>query len=225
MFPWLFPYGLGGIGSSDLSEAAHKCFLLMYHDERFQTDIYFPFVAFSHSQIKASTTGAFLLAEKKSYHDVTNWILNVDQNVPADLVKGMSSGETVKPQTPAEKDCFQMIRDLDQVSQHVEGSVTTKKYMRNEIWSTMACYGAPSWYITLSPADVKHPICLYVADKQQSSMPSLREYDECIRLTAANPVAGARFFPFMVDLFIKHVLGVESGHPGIMVTQQHIMGL
>ena len=215
MFPWLFPYGLGGIGSSDLSEAAHKRFLLMYHDKRFQTDIYFPFVAFSHSQIKASTTGAFLLSDRKSFHDVTNRILNVDQTVLADLVKRMSTGETVKPQTPAEKDCFQMIRDLDQVSQHVEGSVTTKKYMRTEIWSTMAYYGAPSWYITLSPADVKHPICLYFADKKESFMPSLREYDERIQLIAANPVAGARFFHFMVELFIKHVLGVESGHPGI----------
>jgi hypothetical protein len=49
MFLWLFPYGLGGIGSTQLSEAAHKHYLLMYHDKRFQTDVYFPFVAFSHS--------------------------------------------------------------------------------------------------------------------------------------------------------------------------------
>ena len=59
MFPWLFPYGHGGIGSTHLSDAAHKQFLLMYHDKRFQTDVYFPFVAFSHAQIKSSTTGAF----------------------------------------------------------------------------------------------------------------------------------------------------------------------
>jgi hypothetical protein len=80
----------------------------------------------------------------------------------------MSTGENVKPQTPAENDCFQMIHDLDDVDQHVEGSVTSKKFMQSEIWSTMAYYGAPSWYITLSPADVKHPICLYFADKQDS---------------------------------------------------------
>ena len=67
MFPWLFPYGVGGIGSTNLSEAAHRKFLLMYHDKRFQTDVYFPFVAFSHSQIKSSSTGACLLAEKKNF--------------------------------------------------------------------------------------------------------------------------------------------------------------
>lgn len=34
IFPWLFPYGLGGIGmSTKLSEEAHKRWLLMYHDK------------------------------------------------------------------------------------------------------------------------------------------------------------------------------------------------
>jgi hypothetical protein len=38
MFPWLFPYGLGGIGQkchfSKISEATQKLNLLMYHDKR-----------------------------------------------------------------------------------------------------------------------------------------------------------------------------------------------
>ena len=33
LFPWLFPYGHGGIGSASLSDKRH---LLMYHDKRFQ---------------------------------------------------------------------------------------------------------------------------------------------------------------------------------------------
>ena len=52
MFPWLFPYGCGGVGQARLkkkiSEAEHKRHLLMYHDKRFQTDLYFPIVAFNH---------------------------------------------------------------------------------------------------------------------------------------------------------------------------------
>jgi hypothetical protein len=215
MFPWLFPYGLGGIGSTSLSEAAHKKFLLMYHDKRFQTDVYFPFVAFSHSQIKASTSGAFLLADKKKFHDISNRLLGLNQSVLADVAKKMSEGQNVKPETQEEKDCFQVIRDLDHVSQRVDGSVTSKKYMRSEIWSMMTYYGAPSWYITLSPADVKHPICLYFADKDEAFKPDLRDYNERIRLIARNPVAGARFFKFMVELFIKHVLGVGTDHSGI----------
>ena len=34
-------------------------------------------------------------------------------------------------------------------------------------------------------------------------------------MIAQNPVAGARFFKYMVQLFIKHVLGVGVSHPGV----------
>ena len=86
--------------------------------------------------------------------------------------------------------------------------------MRNEIWSLISFLGAPSWFITLSPADVKHPICLYFADTGETFQPVLKGHDERYRLIANNPVAGARFFHFMVEIFIKHVLGVGTDHRG-----------
>jgi hypothetical protein len=109
MFPWLFPYGMGGIGSTVLSDAEHKRHLLMYHDKRFQTDIYFPFVAFSHAQVKASSTGGFLLADKAKFNEITNRLLNVDQNVLSSLAKRLSEGEVVKPVNQEEKDCYQIV--------------------------------------------------------------------------------------------------------------------
>jgi len=42
-------------------------------------------------------------------------------------------------------------------------------------------------------------------------MKQVRERD----LIANNPVASARFFHFMMKAFIKHVLGVDTDHPGI----------
>ena len=36
-----------------------------------------------------------------------------------------------------------------------------------------------------------------------------------MNLIANNPVAGARFFKVMVDMFIKHVLGVGLDRPGL----------
>jgi hypothetical protein len=70
IFPWLFPYGLSGIGTTMLSDKAHKCHLLMYHDKRLQRDITFLFVAFSHEQVKTSTSAGFLLAETSKFHDI-----------------------------------------------------------------------------------------------------------------------------------------------------------
>ena len=215
IFPWLFPYGLGGVGSTSLSDAAHKKYLLMYHDKRFQTDVNFPLVAFSHAQIKAGTTGGFLLAKTNKFHDISNRLLQVDQLVLSALAKRMAEGELVKPDTQEEKDCFQLIRDIDYVGGKVDGSTTKKKYMRNEIWSLISYQGAPSWYITLSPADINHPICLYFADTEERFSPTIKHKDIRRKLVGENPVAGARFFHFMVTLFIKHVLGVDADHPGI----------
>jgi hypothetical protein len=71
MLPWLFPYGLGGIGQTEhkhkLSSMMHKRHLLMYYDKRFQKDPHFPLIAFNHEQMKESTTAGYLTAEKSHF--------------------------------------------------------------------------------------------------------------------------------------------------------------
>ena len=166
-------------------------------------------------QVKESTTGGYLLTDKQSFGEISDRLMNLNQDVLEDLSKRMASGEHVKPTSQEEKDCFQLIKDLDHVAGKVQGSLTSKKYMRNEIWSLTSYLGAPSWYITLSPADVKHSICLYYADTDVKYEPTIREYDKAQVMIAKNPVAGARFFDYMVKMFIKHVLGVDENHPGL----------
>ena len=219
MFPWLFPYGLGGLAqprlSGKLSSSAHKWFLLMYYDKRFQTDPNFPLIAFNHEQIQQSSTGSFLTAEKYFFSDVTDRLLNIDMAVLSDINRRLTAGEHVKPETDEEKACYQLIGDLDAVGGHVSGSLAKKKHMQNEVWSLISYIGAPSWFITLSPADNKHPICLYYADDDVEFKPDLRLPDEAYRLIAKNPVAAARFFHFICENVIKHVFGVGQNHAGL----------
>ena len=216
MFPWLFPYGLGGIGGASISSKEHKRHLLMYHDKRFQVDVNFPFVAFSHEQIKLSTTQGFLLAEQSRFTDISERLMKTDRNTLDDLIKRMETGESVSPKSENEKNCFKLINDLDAISGKMHGSTTTKKFMRNEIWSLVNHLGAPSWYITLSPADIQHPICVYFADTEEKFKPTLVAYDERARLVCQNPVAGARFFDFMVQTFLTDVLGAQDdGRKGL----------
>ena len=200
MFPWLFPYGLGAIGHErqrhKLSDAEHKRHLLLYHDKRFQKDPYFPLIAFNHEQIKDSTTSGFILAKQKSFDDIANRLLQINSEVLADITERMMKGERVKGESQDEKDCLQLIHDLDRIGGHVKGSITSKKYMRNEIWSLISFRGAPSWYITLSPADNKHPISLYYADTKEEFTPIIRSKSEKDSLIADNPVASAQFFSF-----------------------------
>ena len=108
------------------------------------------------------------------------------------MITRLEDGEKVKPEMDEEKIlCFKLIKDLDHVGGHVKGSATSKKYTRNEIWSSISFLGAPSWFITFAPADNKHPICLYYADTQEKFSPLLKDDNERYRLIANNLVEEA----------------------------------
>ena len=221
MMPWLFPYGLGGIGNSKIigrmSSIAQKKYLLMYHDKRFQTDPGFPLIAFNQEQIQQSSSAGFVTAEKAYFAEVAKRLMTLNKSVLEDITNRMMKGERVKPETDAERACFRVLSDVDTVGGHVKGSLTSKKYMRNNLWSLISYAGAPSWFITLSPADINHPICIYFADKNITFKPELyfKKADDAYRLVTSNPVAAARFFHMMCENFIKHVLGFGKKHPGL----------
>src|ERR1700679_3872042 len=59
------------------------------------------------------------------------------------------------------------------------------------------------------------PKSLYFADTKETFSPTLRTYEERYILSANNPVAGARFFDMIANMFIKHVLGFGEKHPGL----------
>ncbi|KAJ3817836.1 hypothetical protein F5880DRAFT_1626204 [Lentinula raphanica] len=161
MFPWLFPYGLGGLGAynaSRFSEKSHLKFLLNYHDKRFQLDESFPFVVFNQQQIKAGTSQAFLMADSNKFDAISDRFLSVDKKTLKDLSSRMAAGEHVKPANEEEQLCFNLLGDLSYASSKTQGSISSKKIMQSEIWSLVNHIGAPTWYITLSPCDHKHPI-------------------------------------------------------------------
>ena len=217
MFPWLFPYGAGGIGTASLSHKEHKRHLLMYHDKQFQVDVNFPFVAFSHEKMVANTTQSFLLVDQRRFEEISSRLMHINWTTLNNLTKRLEDGEHVSTadQTDSEKQCFQLLHDLDAISGKMHGSTVSKKYMRSEIWSLTNHLGSPSWYITLSPADIQHPICIYFADTKETFAPEMPGYDVRIRLVCQNPVAGARFFHFIVQAFLEDVLRVnKENQPG-----------
>ncbi|KAL1671331.1 hypothetical protein EV122DRAFT_191484, partial [Schizophyllum commune] len=102
--------------------------------------------------------------------------------------------------------------------------------MHTEIWFLMVHIGSSIWYITIAPADIKHPICFYLADARQEYWPNVmppmtdKERDVCFRAVTSNPVAGAQFFHFMIQLFIKYILGISSPLPGVFGTTSGYYG-
>ncbi|KAF8416922.1 hypothetical protein L210DRAFT_3362078, partial [Boletus edulis BED1] len=211
IFPWLFPYGLGGLSlsfhKSKISDNTRKHLMLMYYDKRFQLDETFALIAFNHEQIKSATTSGFLMTKRSNFSSIISRLFSLNCDILNDIVYRLHSGQMVSPVSEGEKECFQLMRDLDIIGRDVKGSLTSKRHMRNEIWSLITFKGAPSWYITLSPSDEKHPICLYYADTNEKFEPEILSQSVRRRLVSSNPVAGARFFHLMVSMFIKHVLG------------------
>ena len=140
---------------------------------------------------------------------ITEYLFNTNPSVLRSVSERMHSGESVSPSSDEEKNCFHLIQDLDIIGKDVHGSLTSKYYMRNEIWSLITMKGAPSWYITLSLSDEKHPICIYYAGTKESFMLNILSQMERQKLVSFNPVVGAHFFHLMVSMFIKHVLGIK----------------
>lgn len=221
IFPWIFPYGSGGLGNVRLSglvsEKNQKRRQLMYHDKRFQMDTRFVIIAFNQEQVKLGVTGSMILSRRSNFSNIVKQVLRVNPAVIASIARRLQDGERVIPQGDQEKACFAIMDQIDHVSGRIHGSTAAKKMRRNELWSLIANRGAPSWFVTLSPADSKHPLCVYWADKNEYFTPEIADYSKRVRLIAKNPVAGARFFHYMVQLLIKHLLrfGDPKGRRGV----------
>jgi hypothetical protein len=214
MFPWLFPYGKGGIGHEShrfiIADKTRKRSLLLYHDKRFQMDTYFPMISFNHEQLKGPYKGSRIVVKRSKFADVSRRLLQMDPKVAADIADRLVAEENVKPETEAASNrCA-----ISMVSVH-PASVPSKKHMRNEICSMTVFMGAPTWFITLSRSDITHPIALYHAQTDSTFKPDLRASDERNLLMSRNPVAAARFFYFMVQLFLKEVLCWQDENGGL----------
>ncbi|KAJ7102045.1 hypothetical protein C8R44DRAFT_641050 [Mycena epipterygia] len=188
----------------------------MYYDKRFQLDTYFPMIAFNHEQLKSASTGSLLLAKRAKFNGIARRLAAVNPKVAASIAYHIVAGEHVTPNNDAEKLCFDLIKDLDAVTGQVKGSITSKKYMRNEIWSTTAFFNAPTWFVTVAWSDLHHPLALYYAQTDTIYRPELRTSSEHNCLMSRKPVSAARFFHYMVEAFFKDILGWDSDHRGIL---------
>ncbi|KDR72196.1 hypothetical protein GALMADRAFT_74100, partial [Galerina marginata CBS 339.88] len=117
MFPWLFPYGYGGLGQHhlkrNLSEVAHKKHLLLYHDKRFQMDVHFPIIAFNHEQMKSAITGSFLASKRSNFASVADRLSRLDPHTLVKISASLRAGDRFKPVTEEEKLCYSILNDLD----------------------------------------------------------------------------------------------------------------
>ncbi|RDX51842.1 hypothetical protein OH76DRAFT_1346514, partial [Lentinus brumalis] len=201
-----------------LRTAPHVRALLLYADRRFQTDRCFPFIVFNQNQIRSSAQGGYLLTARKNFGLVADKILAVNRDALDSLIQRGRDGGYVKPETPEEKSCFELMTFVDHVAGHVNGSHTARKYQRNEIKSLIYAVGVPVFFVTFAPADFKNPLCLFYCGQNIDLLqraPPLPSRNDRLRAIATNPVGAARFFRKVVELFTSKILRMGQGRPGL----------
>ncbi|PPQ74448.1 hypothetical protein CVT24_000036 [Panaeolus cyanescens] len=217
MFPWLFPYGLGGLGQARhkglIKKEKHVQWWLNYHDKRFQQDSNLVIVLLNHHLIRQSSAKSFIMVKRRNFSDIARVIRNIKPAVLNALSERLKEGGRSTPLTDEEQKCYKLLDQIEYVSTNVEGSISKKKHMCNEAWSLVNFRGPPTWFITITPSDHKHPLCLYWASRDVKFRPEIKGYAEREHIVTRNPVACAKFFHYMVKLFIKHICGWTEDGP------------
>lgn len=231
MFPWLYPYGLGGFENEHMLTRLHRSdhirACLQYEDRRFQTDRCFPFIVFNQEQIRSSSQGGYLLTSRKNFSSVADKLANIDRAALDELIDRSEKGAYIKPETDAEKACFELIAFVDHVAGHVKGSNTSRKYQRNEIRSLIYAKGVPIFFVTFAPADFKNPLCLYYCGQKidlMNPVPLMPGSDDRLRAIASNPVGAAKFFHKTVQLFVKCILRHDRDDYGLFGPSEAFYG-
>ncbi|KAJ6627379.1 hypothetical protein B0H10DRAFT_1718818, partial [Mycena sp. CBHHK59/15] len=190
-------------------------------DRRFQTHMSFIFVMHNVQMIRKSSHQSRLAVRRAWWPNAMTAIAKIDEPTLAGLTIAMASKKAKKdyskyvPASPAESAVFELLRYVDYVSDHIEGSASEVLAMREEIHAISRSTGTLSIFFTLNPADTYNPLCTFTAGSDIDIDTILGNTDsrftsfQRARMLATNPTAGAEFFKLLVNQFTNVFLGFE----------------
>ena len=205
-FPTLFPYGKGGNDGSISMESWSK-HLLLHRDSRFRLHYSFMFVLYSIITVqKVCRQTKYTIAYRSKGCSV---LPTLSPQELRDTIKSMSDKSSYQSLPPRLQT---LMAELRAVGSSVEGSDFLKGSLRHNINALMLSIGQPTFFVTINPADLHHPVLLHFADQSINlddpfSINWLNKQDRC-KLVAKDPVATAQFFHKMIDIWLSTILGV-----------------
>ncbi|KAJ7584426.1 hypothetical protein C8J56DRAFT_709528, partial [Mycena floridula] len=207
-------------------------------DRRFQTHLSFPFVMHNILMLRASSYQSRLAVRQAWWPKAMLAMQKIDETtlrtVELALVakRARKDYSRYEASTDPEKAVFEMLRYVDCVSGHIEGSNAEIMGMQEEIRALSRDSGTPSIFFTLNPADTYNPLCSFMAgkdidvdalfDRPDSQFTS---FDRA-RALADNPIAGAQFSKLMMDQFTDIFLGFKRNcKRGVFGRVKHYYGV
>ena len=111
------------------------------------------------------------------------------------------------------------LRSLQLCMQNVLGTNAHRMFLRHVVTGYRNLFGPPLVFTTMNVADTKHPLMKLMYDGKdvgtwrllEESSPDVGPMEEMLQRVAADPVSQALFSDLMMQLFLKHFLGVRLG--------------
>lgn len=223
LYPTLFPFGEGGFDDNrrhpHISMNALARHFLNIADGRFREHPSFIFSVFNVLQRREVIQRTSMRVSRSSFESKAEIYARLQPEAIQRVAEQMEKGE-MKFDRQDEKDVLHLMRDVHMVNSTVMGSGASRMKMRNEIRAMIASLGAPSFFITINPADVYNPLVKLLAgdeiDIDKLLPEQIPNYMEQSILIAKDPVLAARFFHIYMKAFFSAILLVDPRHKNLL---------
>ena len=225
LFPHLDPWGIGGFHHPQrerrLSMLEQLKYLLSVCDSPFQRDPNFAFVYYNILQKKKVCELVNFRVPGRRHQQIVERMMKVDPDTLSSLIYRFDKDSNYVPETAEEKDVMNLMSQISLTGHDLPGTAAYKVSMRNQIRGLINFMGTPTVFVTMTPADIHHPLVRFFSGDQIS----LEDIcDDAIALdawsrrvlVAENPSACALFFHTMITHFIQVVLRYGSKSKGLL---------
>lgn len=229
MYPTLFPYGVGGLEDHSRAIAIgfnrHLKHLFRLADRRFQEHYSFLFAAFNIVQRRQVVLHTSLKVQRASLQTLSKRFKELTPEAVHRVCTKVENGEFKVADCDVEEHrVVELLKEVEVVNSHVPGTAAAKMDMRQEIRALTLQHGLPSFYVTVNPADIYHPLVRFlagdeIADASRSDSRGDTFFKQAM-LISRNPVIAADFFELIMKAFIECLLGWrprgEPVHRGLL---------
>ncbi|KAK2462431.1 hypothetical protein APHAL10511_005565 [Amanita phalloides] len=176
---------------------AHAHHLLNIKDGRFREHPSFMFSVFNILQRREVLQHTSMRVNLTSFESKAAAYARLRPETIEHVAQQYSNGNT-KFNNPEELNVVNLMRDVHMINSTVMGSVASRLKMRNEIHAMIISLGAPSFFVTINPADVYNPLVNVLAgadiDIDHLLPDNVPQYHKQALLIAKDPVLAAHFF-------------------------------
>ncbi|KDN38232.1 hypothetical protein RSAG8_09631, partial [Rhizoctonia solani AG-8 WAC10335] len=193
-FPFLYPYGEGGIETErevPVSLQDHIRANLQYCDRRFRTHPTWPFVFFGLLQKRQALNAARTQTRRKDFDQAATVWATLKQD---DFDEAREAEKKGVPITNPK--ILLLKRFITTAGAKVMGSDASRAAYRSQIWSTMLIKNPPSLWVTINPNDLHESRVRKYWPKRAENI-------------TKDPYASTQYFHYIINLVLEQLFGIS----------------